>query len=90
MANFTEFYFEHNQVNSPMDVSLEIIDMQGRVLKVLQDRVVPDGYRYGPIRWNGKSKDGFHLSSGIYVYKVVATALNGEVLEKSAKLIISK
>lgn len=90
MANFTEFYFEHNQVNSPMDVSLEIMDMQGRVLKVLEDRVVPDGYRYGPIRWNGKSKDGFHLSSGIYVYKVVATALNGEVLEKSAKLIISK
>ena len=90
MANFTAFYFEHNQVNLPMDVTLEIIDMQGRVINILQDRLVPEGYRYGPLRWNGKSSDGIHLSSGIYLYKVVATAQNGEILEKSAKLIISK
>lgn len=90
MANFTAFYFEHNQSGMSLDVRLEIMDLQGRMLKVLSDRLIPNGYRYGPIQWNGKNKEGADLSSGVYVYRIVATSESGEHLEKSGKLVISR
>ena len=90
MLNFTAFYFEHNQSGISLNVRLEIMDLQGRILDVLSDDVLPNGYRYGPIQWDGKNKEGTDLSSGAYIYRVIATAENGERLEKSGKLVISR
>ena len=90
MLNFTAFYFEHNQSGISLNVRLEIMDLQGRILDVLSDDVLPNGYRYGPIQWDGKNKEGTDLSSGVYIYRVIATAENGERLEKSGKLVISR
>lgn len=90
MLNFTAFYFEHNQYGISLNVRLEIMDLQGRILDVLSDDVLPNGYRYGPIQWDGKNKEGADLSSGVYIYRVIATAENGERLEKSGKLVISR
>lgn len=90
MVNFTAFYFEHNQSEMSLDIRLEIMDLEGRILEVLIDCVTPNGYRYGPIQWDGKNKEGVDLSSGVYVYRVVATSESGERLEKSGKLVISR
>ena len=90
MIDLTAFYFEHNQSNSPLKVTLEISNLQGKILDIQQDNLVPNGYRYGPIYWDGKTKHGIILSSGVYIYRVIAISENGGQIEKSGKLVISR
>ena len=90
MIDLTAFYFEHNQSDFPLKVTLEICDLQGKILDFQQDNLVPNGYRYGPIYWDGKNKRGKKLSSGVYIYRVIAISENGGQIEKSGKLVISR
>ena len=90
MIDLTAFYFEHNQSDFPLKVTLEICDLQGKILDVQQDNLVPNGFRYGPIYWDGKNKHGKILSSGVYIYRVIAISENGDQIEKSGKLVISR
>ena len=90
MIDFTAFYFEHNQSDFPLEVTLEVSDLQGKIIDLQQDKLVPNGYRYGPIYWDGKSNNGTILSAGVYIYRVVAVSENGDRIEKSGKLVISR
>lgn len=90
MVNYTDFYFEHNQAGEMLEVTLEIISSMGQVVKVIQENVTPNGYRYGPISWSGDGQQGSQLASGFYVYRLLAKATDGEILEKSGRLVISK
>jgi len=90
MVDFTSFYFEHNQNNEQMKVVLQIIDLQGRVVKEIKEDIAPNGYRYGPIRWDGKSNSGVKLNAGIYIYSLVASLSNGKTTNNSGRLILTK
>lgn len=88
VADFTSFYFEHNQSDLDMRVNLVIMDINGRVVKNIEDNLKPVGFRYGPIEWDGKSNEGNKLLSGMYIYNIIATASDGEVSSKSGRLIL--
>jgi len=90
MVDFTSFYFEHNQNNEEMKVLLQIIDLQGRVVKEIKEDVTPNGYRYGPIKWDGKSNSGVKLNEGMYVYSLIASLSNGKTTNNSGRLILTK
>ena len=90
MVDYTEFYFEHNQAGEVLEVTLEIVSSMGQVVKVIQENVTPNGYRYGPISWNGDGQQGSRLASGFYVYRLLAKAADGEILENSGRLVITK
>ena len=90
MMDLTGFYFEHNQSDFPLKVTLEVSDLQGKIVDVQQDNLVPNGFRYGPIYWDGKNKYGTILSSGVYIYRIIAISENGDKMEKSGKLVISR
>lgn len=88
VVDFTSFYFEHNQSDLYMRVNLVIMDINGRVVKNIEDNLKPVGFRYGPIEWDGKSNEGNKLLSGMYIYNIIATASDGEVSSKSGRLIL--
>ena len=90
MVDFTSFYFEHNQNNEEMKVLLQIIDLQGRVVKEIKEDIIPNGYRYGPIKWDGKSNSGVKLNEGMYVYSLIASLSNGKTTNNSGRLILTK
>ena len=90
MVDFTSFYFEHNQNNEEMKVLLQIIDLQGRVVKEIKEDITPNGYRYGPIKWDGKSNSGVKLNEGMYVYSLIASLSNGKKTNNSGRLILTK
>ena len=90
MVDFTSFYFEHNQNNEEMKVLLQIIDLQGRVVKEIKEDITPNGYRYGPIKWDGKSNSGVKLIEGMYVYSLIASLSNGKTTINSGRLILTK
>ena len=88
VVDFTSFYFEHNQNNEEMQVILEIMDLQGRVVKQIQQNIIPEGYRYGPISWNGTSEKGAKLNAGVYVYSLLAKLANGKSAINAGRLIL--
>ena len=89
VVDFTSFYFEHNQNNEPMKVILQIIDLNGRIVKEISESVVPSGFRYGPIHWNGNSENGSSLSPGVYIYSLTASLSNGKKANNSGRLILT-
>jgi hypothetical protein len=90
VVNYTDFYFEHNQNGNELDIVLQIVDIQGRMVHRTQEKIYPSGFTYGPIRWNGTSEFNHSLLPGTYVYTLIATADNGEISKKSGRLILLK
>ena len=60
----------------PVDenVSLDILDINGRVVKTLVNGELEAGYH--TIVWNGKNVDGSEVSSGVYFYRLTAGRMN--------------
>ncbi|HIE16503.1 MAG TPA: type IX secretion system sortase PorU, partial [Bacteroidales bacterium] len=84
----TNFYFDHNQSEETLFVSIEIYDIMGRVVRRLQQTLYPEGYRSGPIVWEGTTSEGVLLPSGIYPYRIIVELNNGVHIQKSNKLVI--
>jgi len=84
----TEFYFEHNQPNNPLDVLIQVFTVSGKLVKSLEAVVVSDGFRSQPIAWNSLDDYGDKLAKGVYVYRLKVRAPNGNVVDKFEKLVI--
>jgi hypothetical protein len=87
-TTYTEFWFEHNQAFSMLNVSVEIFTISGRLVKSLFKTMQTDGYRSEPIAWDGKDEFGDNLARGVYVYKLTVKNETGNTIEKFEKLVI--
>ena len=88
VVDFTSFFFEHNQANDPLDVTLMIYDLSGKLIFELNEIITPTGFKYGPIRWDARSNNGYKLNSGTYVYTIIAKASNDKFQQESGRLIL--
>lgn len=72
------------------NVSLTIYDMTGKTIKSFEYNSQPAGVH--SILWNGINENGTKVASGVYVYKLKATSLegNGKVFMKTSKLSLLK
>jgi hypothetical protein len=86
----TCFTFEHNQSDGEMDVNIDIFDLSGKRMKTITGTNATGGFRADPIRWNGTAENGSLLSAGMYIYKITATTVNGQVQHGSGKLAITR
>ncbi len=86
----TTFSFQHNQSEEDMQVQLEIYDMQGRLVNVLEDKVLAGGYHSNNIRWDVTDAQGNALSKGMYLYRLLLKTDAGKTAEKTAKLVVVK
>jgi len=86
-ADGTNFIFEHNQSGTELDIDLRIFDLAGRLVKVIETTMVPEGYRSTPIYWNGCSDGGHRVAKGAYLYRMIVRDTDGITLQESGKLI---
>lgn len=86
----TSFVFEHNQTDGDLEVVIRIFDLSGQLVKTIQQTFFADGYRIGPIEWDGRDQNGNKLGSGIYVYRVSVRSSMGKHAEGFQKLVIMK
>ncbi len=84
----TKFYFQHNRAGELLDIELQIFDLSGRIVATIKDKIYDDGYRIGPINWNGTTNSGEKLGAGIYVYRFHVKSEDGTLQSKAEKLII--
>lgn len=86
--DYTTFSFEHNQVEQPLDISIQIFALNGQHVKTISDIYYAGGYRYKSAPWNGISKEGRKLDAGMYIYKLLVRNYDGTVAQESNKLVI--
>ncbi len=87
----TQFWFEHNQQGGMLDVQIQILTINGRVVKTIQTTI--DGtqrYKPEPIPWDGTDDFGDAIGKGVYIYKLKVKTEDGKQDEKLEKLVILK
>jgi hypothetical protein len=84
----TDFFFEHNLPDEELQVRVQIFTISGRSVKTIDGFYTSQGFRIGPINWDGRDEYGDPLAKGAYVYRVKVIAPSGEVAEKFEKLVI--
>ncbi len=86
----TQFFFEHNQVCSQLEVMLEIFTVSGKLVRTIDRSVAMEGFRSAGIAWDGRDDFGDQLAKGVYVYRLKVRNDIGEMAEKIEKLVLLK
>ncbi|NCA95858.1 MAG: hypothetical protein EOM74_02650 [Methanomicrobia archaeon] len=84
----TSFYFEQNQPGSLLDVQIQIFTISGMLVKNIRQSVTMQGFRSDAIQWDGRDDFGDKLAKGVYLYKLRVRNENGEIAEKTEKIVI--
>ncbi|MEP7195777.1 MAG: type IX secretion system sortase PorU [Saprospiraceae bacterium] len=66
----TNFQFETNYIDIPLDVTIRIQSLSGKVVRTIQQKITPSGYRISDIEWDGRDDQGSELANGVYLYQI--------------------
>ncbi|WP_347174830.1 type IX secretion system sortase PorU [Polaribacter uvawellassae] len=88
-VNFTEFWFNHNKPNEPLEVQVQIFTISGKIIKTINRTIQTTGNLSRSINWNGLDDFGNRLGKGVYIYKLkVKSTISNQYSEKYEKLVI--
>lgn len=79
------------QMNRPgkmMEISLDIISLNGRVIRSIKTSSMPYGYVLSPVLWDGTDNGGNRVAPGMYPYTITVTSESGETARASGRMII--
>ena len=83
----TQFWFEHNYSSGMLDVQVQIMNINGRIVKTINTTI--DGserYKPTPIAWDGNDDYGDAIGKGVYIYRLKVKTDTGMYAEKMEKL----
>ena len=84
----TQFFFEHNQPDTDLEVLIQVFTVSGKLVKTLERQVTSTGYRSAPIDWDGLDDFGSKIGRGVYLYRLKVRTSLGQTAEKFEKLVI--
>ncbi len=84
----TTFTAEHNRPGMSADVTINIFNLAGEVIKIIRTSVDTEGYRLPPVEWDGKDNRGKKPAGGLYPYSLHIRTRDGETSSISSRLII--
>ena len=88
-VNYTEFWFNHNKPNEPLEVQVQVFTVSGKLVKTINQNVQTTGNLSRSITWNGLDDFGNKIGKGVYIYKLrVKSTSSNLVSEKYEKLVI--
>lgn len=88
-VNYTEFWFNHNKPNEPLEVQVQVFTVSGKLVKTINQNVQTTGNLSRNITWNGLDDFGNKIGKGVYVYKLKVTSTTSNLVsEKYEKLVI--
>lgn len=89
-SDFTNFFFEHNQITDDLNITIEIYTLAGNKIREINTVMNASGFTSGPIAWDGKDGNGNKISGGIYLYRIFLRSLHGTAISKAQKMIVIK
>jgi hypothetical protein len=84
----TNIRLEHNRPDSDLDITINIFNIDGRIIKIIKSRLTSTGYSIPPVIWDGNDDGGRKVGRGMYPYSVTVITGNGERAEASGRMII--
>jgi hypothetical protein len=90
LVDQTTFQFEDNRPNETLNVDISIFDLRGQKVKDIQADLSGGGSRHTEVHWDGTGDGGSKLSAGMYVYQLTVRSSDGQVAQKSQKLVLIK
>ncbi len=87
-TNETNIILEHNRPDNELSIIVKIYNTEGKLIRILQTKIIPNGYILPPVTWNGNEEGGQKAGKGIYPYSVTITTANGETAIASGRMII--
>ena len=89
-SDFTRIHFEHNRPNQILEVSLNIFDKLGRLIKTMKNTISSSSYANSDFTWDGLSDYGTSMASGIYFCQVTvkSSALQEEMILSNQMVLI--
>lgn len=85
--NRTNFSFEHNQSNTDLEVSIDIFNAGGGLVKRIKQILNTAGSRNCQLEWDGTDENRKKLQRGIYFYRIIVTA-NNQKTQSAHRLIL--
>jgi len=84
----TTINLEHNRPGNELDITINIFNIDGRIIKIIRTKAEPTGYTLPPVFWNGNDEGGRRVGRGIYIYTLTIITGNGETARTSGRMII--
>jgi hypothetical protein len=84
----TDFYFDHNALGQQLTIRVQIFTVSGKLVKTIDHSEISEGYRAGPINWDGRDQYGDRIGKGTYIYKIKVTNSFDQSVEKFEKIVI--
>ena len=84
----TSITFEHNNSGADLEITIDIFNMAGRLMKTIKAKEFNSGFRTEPIQWNGFDESGNKSRQGLYIYRIHVVSSDGKEATSSGKLII--
>ena len=84
----TNITLEHNRPDNVLDITINIFNIDGRIIRIIKTRVEPAGYTLPPVNWDGNDEGGRRVGKGMYPYTVTIVTGNGDVARATGRMII--
>ena len=84
----TNISLEHNRPDNELDVTINIFNIDGRIIKIIKTKIASTGYTLPPVVWDGNDDGGRKVGRGMYPYTVTVITGNGETARASGRMII--
>lgn len=78
----------HNRPDEEIEIILTILDMSGRIIRVIKEETFTTGYQLPPLTWDGKTDGGRRAGKGIYIYSLSVSTRDGEEAKGTGRIII--
>jgi hypothetical protein len=85
----TTFVVQHNLEHESMDITIQIFNAGGSLVKTLKESLVSTGNRT-EISWNGLGEGNVPLSKGVYFYRVSVFTSKGQKAHAHQKLVLMR
>lgn len=81
---------DHNRPDTELEVTINIFNLNGQIIKIIKSRVPSTGYSIPPVTWDGNDDGGRRVGKGIYPYIVTVKVSGGtgETARASGRMII--
>lgn len=81
------FSFIDGEMTEDLDVQLEVYDMMGRRVAMLQEHTASVEGEVPAIRWDGRADGGYRLRPGVYTYRLSVTNPRGKTRVVAHRLV---
>ena len=88
-SDYTTFSFETNRAGDDLEILIEVISMQGKLVKQFFYTKENSESRISDIIWDGKNQNGSNILGGAYIFRLSVRSLSdGSKNQANKKLII--